>query len=60
MLYLYTRDITDMQCLILITYKTRDLTVSKFIFLCTKHEVLQISNHNLLYSLDPSNQGRLF
>ena len=29
-------------------------------YLTTKHEILQISNHNLLCSLDPPNQGRLF
>ena len=26
----------------------------------TKHEILQISNHNLLYNLDPPNQSKLF
>ena len=32
-----------------------------FIFYSTtKHEILQISNHNLLCSLDPPNQGWLF
>ena len=36
----------------------------RFIFhifdLTTKHEILQLSNRNLLCSLDPPNQGRLF
>ena len=31
-----------------------------YIYSTTKHEILQISNQNLLCSLDPSNQGRLF
>ena len=28
-----------------------------YIYSTTKHEILQISNHNLLCSLDPSNQS---
>ena len=31
-----------------------------YIYSTTKHEILQISNHNLLCSLDPPNQGCLF
>ena len=32
-----------------------------FIFYSTtKHEIIQIKNHNLLCSLDPPNQSRLF
>ena len=31
-----------------------------YIYSTTKHEILQISNHNLLCSLDPPNQGWLF
>ena len=30
-----------------------------YFYSTTKHEILQISNHNLLCSLDPPNQGRL-
>ena len=31
-----------------------------YIYSTTKHDIWQISNHNLLYSLDPPNQGWLF
>jgi len=31
-----------------------------YFYSTTKHEILQISKHNLLCSLDPPNQSRLF
>ena len=31
-----------------------------YFYLTTKHEILQISNHSVLCSLDPLNQGWLF
>ena len=34
--------------------------IHSYIYSTTKHEILQISNHNLLCSLDPPNQGWLF
>ena len=34
--------------------------IHSYIYSTTKHKILQISNHNLLCSLDPPNQGWLF
>ena len=34
--------------------------IFSYFYSTTKHEILQISNHNLLCSLDPPNQSRLF
>jgi hypothetical protein len=34
--------------------------IHSYFYSTTKHEIIQIKNHNLLSSLDPPNQGRLF
>ena len=31
-----------------------------YFYSATKHEIIQIKNHNLLCSLDPPNQSRMF
>ena len=36
------------------------IIIISYMYSTTKHEILQISNHNLLCSLDPPNQGWLF
>ena len=34
--------------------------IFSYFYSTTKHEIIQIKNHNLLCSLDPPNQSRLF
>ena len=36
------------------------ISFHSYFYSTTKHKILQISNHNLLCSLDPPNQGWLF
>ena len=43
---------------IIIKY-TYSIHIFHIFYLTTKHEILQITNHSLLCSLDPPNQGRL-
>ena len=51
--YYYDKEIFNI-CLFLVIY------IHSYFYSTTKHEIIQIKNHNLLSSLEPPNQSWLF